>query len=105
MINTSHKLQNGVHVYQKSKCSQNHYALGIIVRSREFWPTCRENWENKDYFMNLRVDKETFLLITEKLAPYIHQELIRPRQSIPDNERVAMALWRYETRDSSQKIS
>ena len=25
VINTSHKLQNGVHVYQKSECIQNHY--------------------------------------------------------------------------------
>ena len=25
VINTSHKLQNGVHVYQKRKCIQNHY--------------------------------------------------------------------------------
>ena len=25
VINTSHKLQNGGHVYQKSECIQNHY--------------------------------------------------------------------------------
>jgi len=79
-------------------------ALGKKVRSREFWPTCRENWENKDYFVNLRVDKEMFLLITEKLAPYIHRKSTRLRPSTPDNERVAMALWRYGTGDSSNNL-
>ena len=55
--------------------------------------------------MNLRVDKEMFLLITEKLAPYIHRQLTRLGPSIPDNERVAIGLWRYGTGDSSQTIS
>ena len=59
----------------------------------------------QDYFMNLRVDKEMFLLITEKLAPYIHRQLTRLGPSIPDNERVAIGLWRYGTGDSSQTIS
>ena len=34
-----------------------------IVRSRDFWPTCRRNWNDGDFITNLRVDRGTFLLI------------------------------------------
>ena len=41
------------------------------VRCREFWKTCRKNWEDEDYVANLRLDKETFLFVVESLASYI----------------------------------
>ena len=33
------------------------------VRSRDFWPTCRRNWNDGDFITNLRVDRDAFLLI------------------------------------------
>ena len=33
------------------------------VRSRDFWPTCRRNWNDGDFIINLRVDRDAFLLI------------------------------------------
>ena len=73
------------------------------VRSREFWPTCRRNWNDGDFITNLRVDRGTFLFIVERLTPYIHRETTGMRQSIDVDERVAMALWRYG--DSARTIA
>ena len=42
------------------------------VRLRDVWPPCRRNWN--DFITNLRVDRGTFLLIVERLSPYIHRE-------------------------------
>ena len=64
------------------------------VRSRDFWQTCRRNWDGGDFITNLLVDRGTFLLIVERLTPYIHRETARMRQSIDVDERIAMALWR-----------
>ena len=49
------------------------------VLTREFWPTCHENCGSKDCIANLCLDKKTFLLIVERLAPYIHWETTRMR--------------------------
>lgn len=75
------------------------------VRSREFWATCREHWTNEAYITNLRLDKETFLLIVERLAPYIQRQTTVMRPSIAVDERVAIALWRYGSADSCRTIS
>ena len=55
------------------------------IRMQDFIQLC-------DSITNLRVDRGTFLLIVEKLTPYIHRETTRMRQSIDVDERVAMAL-------------
>ena len=75
------------------------------VRSKVFWATCRKNWTNKDYIANLRVDKETFLLIVQRLTPYIQRKTTVMRPSIAVDERVAIALWRFSSGDSSRTIS
>ena len=41
------------------------------VRSKDFWPTCRGNWNDGDFITNSRVDRSTFLLIVERLAPLV----------------------------------
>ena len=33
------------------------------VRSRDFWPMCRRNWNDGDFITNLQVDWGAFLLI------------------------------------------
>ena len=55
--------------------------------------------------MNLRLDKETFMVLVEILKRYIDRETTGMRPSIPVHERVAMALWRYGSGDSSRTIS
>ena len=75
------------------------------VSSRDFWPTCRRNWNEGDFITNLRVDKGTFLLIVERLTPSIHREMTRMRQSIDVDEGVATALWRYGSGDSARTIA
>ena len=75
------------------------------IRSRDFWPTCRENWVAEDYIANLRVDMGTFLFIVERLTPYIKRKSTRMRPCIIDvDERVAMALWRYASGDSVRPL-
>ena len=64
------------------------------VHSRDFWQTCRRNWDDGVFITHLRVDRGTFLLIVDRLTPYIHRETTRMRHSIDVDERVAMALWR-----------
>ncbi|XP_068728082.1 uncharacterized protein [Montipora capricornis] len=75
------------------------------VRSRDFWQTCRRNWDDGDFITNLRVDRGTFLLIVERLTPYIHRETTRMRQSIEVDKRVAVALWRNGSGDSARTIA
>ena len=75
------------------------------IRSRDFWPTCRENWVAEDYIANLRVDMGTFLFIVERLTPYIKRKSTRMRPCIDVDERVAMALWRYASGDSVRTIA
>ena len=75
------------------------------VHSRDFWQTCRRNWDDGDFITNLRVDRGTFLLIVDTLALYIHRETTRMRQSIDVDERVAMALRRYGSEDSARTIA
>ena len=64
---------------------------------------CR-NGNEGDFITNLRVDRGTFLLIVERLTPYIHREKTRMRQSIDVDERVATELWRYGSGDSARTI-
>ena len=75
------------------------------VSSRDFWPTCRRNWNEGDFITNLRVDRGTFLLIVERLTPSIHREMTRMRQSIDVDEGVATVLWRYGSGDSARTIA
>ena len=75
------------------------------VHSRDFWQACRRNWDDGDFITNLREDRGTFLLIVDRLTPYIHRETTRMRQSIEVDERVAMALWRYGSEDSARTIA
>jgi len=49
------------------------------VRTRDFWPTCRRNWNGSDFIINLRVDRSTFPRIVGRLTPYIHRETTRMR--------------------------
>ena len=64
------------------------------VHSRDFWHTCRRNWDDGVFITHLRVEGGTFLLIVDRLTPYIHRETTRMRHSIDVDERVVMALWR-----------
>lgn len=75
------------------------------VRSREFWSTCRTHWNNEDYIRNIRVDKKTFLFLTERLSPYLKRKTTVMREPIKEDERLAMALWRYASGDSSRTIA
>ena len=40
------------------------------VRSRDYWPTYRRNWNDGDFITNLQVDRGTFPLIVERLTPW-----------------------------------
>ena len=44
------------------------------VRSREFWRTCRANWDNDDYLNNVRVDSITFWYLVDKLRPFLERQ-------------------------------
>lgn len=90
---------------QELLCKSVNRIVWQKVHSREFWATCCEHWTNEDYITNLRLDKETFLLIVERLTPYIQQQTTVMRPLIAVDERVAMALWRYSSADSCRTIS
>ena len=50
------------------------------VRSREFWRTCRANWDNGNYLNNARVDSKTFWYLVEKLWPFLERQKTNMRQ-------------------------
>ena len=43
------------------------------VRSREFWRTCRANWDKGDYLNNVRVGSKTFWYLVDKLRPFLER--------------------------------
>ena len=69
------------------------------VRSREFWRTCRANWDNVDYLNNIRVDSKTFWYLVEKHRPFLERQKTNIATGTSgggrDNSHSIMALRRW----------
>jgi hypothetical protein len=56
-----------------------------------------EQWIESDWLENLRMSRQTFLMICERLRSQIERYDTRLRRSVPVTERVAITLWKLAT--------
>ena len=98
-------------VFHHQILSQEFFSQSVVRtvwqkhQAKVFWNFCHETSTTREYIMNLRLDKETYMVLVDRLKLYIERERTGMRPSILVHKRVAMALRRYGSGGSGRTIS
>ena len=75
-------------------------------RSTEYWDAAKRGLFGNDWWCeNLRMNRNTFVMLCTELGPYLRKHVTRMRFPVPVYEQVAVTIWRLATNIEYSTVS